>query len=92
MHVVGRGGAQEHAQLGQLLRRGELQRRLLLAQQPALGLVVVDAVGAARASTCFCTSGVSTQPGQMALTVMPLVAHSSAAALVRPTMPCLAAT
>ena len=32
----------------------------------------------ARASTCFCTSGVSTQPGQMALTVMPVVAVSSA--------------
>ena len=47
---------------------------------------------AALASTCFCTSGVSTQPGQMALQVTPVVAFSSAVTLVRPTMPCLAAT
>src|SRR5438874_342353 len=46
----------------------------------------------ALASTCFCTSGVSTQPGQMALQVTPLVAVSSATTLVMPTMPCLAAT
>ena len=45
---------------------------------------------AARASICFCTSGVSTQPGQMALTVTPVVAVSSAMLLVNPTMPCLA--
>ena len=47
---------------------------------------------AALASTCFCTSGVSTQPGQIALQVMPEAAFSSAVTLVRPTMPCLAAT
>ena len=47
---------------------------------------------AALASTCFCTSGVSTQPGQMALQVTPVVAVSSATTLVRPTTPCLAAT
>ena len=47
---------------------------------------------AALASTCFCTSGVSTQPGQMAFAVMPVVAVSSAVTLVNPTMPCLAAT
>jgi hypothetical protein len=47
---------------------------------------------AARASICFCTRGVSTQPGQMALAVTPVVASSSAVTLVRPTMPCLAAT
>lgn len=47
---------------------------------------------AARASTCFCTSGVSTQPGQMALQVTPVVAFSSAVTLVSPTTPCLAAT
>ena len=47
---------------------------------------------ATRASSCCCTSGVSTQPGQMALTVMPLVAVSSATALVKPTRPCLEAT
>ena len=35
---------------------------------------------------------VSTQPGQMALAVMPVVAVSSAVTLVNPTMPCLAAT
>ena len=47
---------------------------------------------AARASTCFCTSGVSTQPGQIALTVMLEVAVSSATDLVNPIRPCLAAT
>src|SRR5665647_3692683 len=45
---------------------------------------------AALASTCFCTSGVKTQPGQMALQVTPVVAFSRAVTLVRPTMPCLA--
>ena len=45
----------------------------------------------ARASIC-CTSGVSTQPGQIALQVMPVFAVSSATTLVKPTMPCLAAT
>ena len=47
---------------------------------------------AARASICFCTSGVSTQPGHIALQVTPAVAVSSATALVRPTTPCLEAT
>ena len=46
----------------------------------------------ALASTCFCTSGVSTHPGQIALQVTPVVAFSSAVTFVRPTMPCLAAT
>ena len=46
----------------------------------------------ARSSICFCTSGVSTQPGQIALQVMPVVAFSSATTLVRPITPCLAAT
>ena len=46
----------------------------------------------ALASTCFCTKGVSTQPGQMALHVMPDLAFSNAVTLVKPTMPCLAAT
>ena len=46
----------------------------------------------ARASTCFCTRGVSTKPGQMALQVTPVVAVSSATLLVKPTMPCLLAT
>ncbi len=46
----------------------------------------------ARASICFCTSGVSTHPGQIALHVMPVRAVSSATDLVRPMMPCLAAT
>ena len=80
--VLRRVGAQEDAQLGQLLGRGELQRWLLFLQQPPLGLGVVDAVG----------RGVSTQPGQMALQVTPEAAFSSAVTLVRPTMPCLAAT
>jgi hypothetical protein len=45
-----------------------------------------------RLSICCCTSGVSTQPGQMALQVMPLRAVSRATVLVRPTTACLAAT
>src|SRR5262249_27381447 len=47
---------------------------------------------AARSSICFCTSGVSTQPGQIALQVTPVVAVSSATALVKPRIPCLEAT
>ena len=47
---------------------------------------------AASASTCFCTSGVSTQPGQIALQVTPVCAVSSAITLVRPISPCLAVT
>ena len=47
---------------------------------------------AARASSCCSTSGVFTQPGQMALAVMPELASSIAATFVMPTTPCLAAT
>jgi hypothetical protein len=67
-----------------------LHRRLFFAQQQPLGLFVGQAQRLA--STCFCTSGVSTQPGQIALQVTPVVAVSSAVTLVSPTMPCLAAT
>ena len=51
-----------------------------------------------RASICGSISGVSTQPGQMQLTVTPpdsrepCAAYSSAATLLRPTMPNLLAT
>src|SRR5690606_25395218 len=51
-----------------------------------------------RASICGSISGVSTQPGQMQLTVtpplsrLPAAAYSSAATLLRPTMPNLLAT
>ena len=51
-----------------------------------------------RASICGSISGVSTQPGQMQLTVMPpesrepCAAYSSAATLLSPTMPNLLAT
>eukprot|EP00456_Euglypha_rotunda_P009317 TRINITY_DN12038_c0_g1_i37.p2 TRINITY_DN12038_c0_g1~~TRINITY_DN12038_c0_g1_i37.p2 ORF type:complete len:102 (+),score=19.89 TRINITY_DN12038_c0_g1_i37:271-576(+) len=44
----------------------------------------------ARSSICFCAKGVSVAPGQIALQVMPVVAVSSATALVNPTMPCFA--
>src|SRR5262249_41222564 len=47
---------------------------------------------AAMSSICFCTSGVRTHPGQIALQVMPVVAVSSATTFVRPSTPCLAAT
>ncbi|STS83219.1 Uncharacterised protein [Klebsiella pneumoniae] len=47
---------------------------------------------AMRLSIYCCTSGVSTQPGQMALQVMPLRAVSRATVLVSPTTACLAAT
>src|SRR4051812_28553304 len=56
----------------------------------ASSLLILPA--AAFASTCFCTSGVRTQPGQIALQVTPVVAFSSATVLVKPTRPCLAAT
>ena len=46
----------------------------------------------ARRSIWAWTRGVRTQPGQMALTVVPVLASSMAATLVRPTRPCLAAT
>src|SRR4051794_2505554 len=46
----------------------------------------------ASASICFWTRGVSTQPGQMQLEVIPVSAFSSAATLLRPMTPCLAAT
>jgi len=51
-----------------------------------------------RASICGSISGVSTQPGQTQLTVIPpesrdpCAAYSSAATLLRPTMPNLLAT
>jgi hypothetical protein len=67
-------------------------RGLLLGQQLQLGLLDGMPSSRARASICFCTSGVSTQPGQTALQVTPVVAVSSATTLVRPTSPCLAAT
>jgi hypothetical protein len=91
-HVAGRRRAEEHRQLAQFLGRGELQRGLLLAEQLRVASSLLMPLAAALASTCFCTSGVSTQPGQIALQVTPVVAVSSATTLVMPTMPCLAAT
>ena len=46
----------------------------------------------ARATICFSTSCVSTQPGQIALQVMPRLAVSKATTFVSPTMPCFDAT
>ena len=46
---------------------------------------------AALASTCFCTSGVSTQPGQIALQVTPVVAFSSAFHATRLALPAMKA-
>jgi len=46
----------------------------------------------ANAVICRSTSAVRTQPGQIALAVMPVPAFSSAVTLVNPTTPCLAAT
>ena len=71
----------------------ELQHRLLLGDELrcfACSTVLPGAL--ARASICCCTSGVSTQPGQIALQVTPSFAASIATTLVRPTMPCFAAT
>ena len=47
---------------------------------------------AARSSICFCTSGVSTKPGQIAFARTPCSATSTAVAFVNPTMPCFVAT
>ena len=55
---------------------------------PGIGCYTAGAI----ASICFCTSGVSTQPGQMVLAVIPVRAVSSASDFVKPTTPCLAAT
>jgi hypothetical protein len=89
-HLAAGLAAQEQHQLAQLRRCDELQRRLLLGQQIMLRLLRIAPV--ARSSICFCTSGVSTQPGQMALQVTLLVAVSRPTTLVSPTTPCLAAT
>jgi hypothetical protein len=43
-------------------------------------------------SICFWIRGVKTNPGQIALIVMPFLAFYKALALVKPTIPCLAAT
>ena len=91
-HFVGGFRAEEHRQLADLLRRHELFRRLFLAQQLRARGVGRDVSRAAISSICFCTSGVSTKPGQIAFTVTPVRAFSSAATFVRPTMPCFAAT
>jgi hypothetical protein len=69
-----------------------LQHRLLLAQQIVVRLAEGMPCAAARASICCCTSGVSTQPGQIALQVTPWFAASIAMTLVSPTSPCLAVT
>nr|BFE89633.1 hypothetical protein GCM10020185_01690 [Pseudomonas brassicacearum subsp. brassicacearum] len=75
------------------MRRGdEFQGRLFLGQQIVLCLLRIDASGNAIIDLFFCTSGVSTQPGQMALQVTLLVAVSRPTTLVRPITPCLAAT
>ena len=39
-------------------------------------------------SICFSINGVKTQPGQMALEVIPCLAYSRAVALVNPIIPC----
>ena len=44
-HIVGGGRAEEHRQLAQFFRGGELQRRLFLPQQLPGGLFVGDALG-----------------------------------------------
>ena len=86
-------GAQEHRQRPDPLRRGEPQHRLLLRQEALRRLLDADAVLSPPAPpTAARTSGVFTQPGQIALAVMPELASSIAATLVMPTTPCLAAT
>ncbi len=83
--------AQKQRHFAQLLRGDKLPGGLLFRQQLRAGLLRVDP-SAMRLSICCCTSGVSTQPGQMALQVMPLRAVSRATVLVSPTTACLAAT
>ncbi len=83
--------AQKQRHFAQLLRGDKLPGGLFFRQQLGAGLLRVDP-SAMRLSICCCTSGVSTQPGQMALQVMPLRAVSVATVLVSPTTACLAAT
>ena len=88
-----RVGTQEHGDAADLFGRGEFERGLLLGQQlVSLPRRPGSTSCLARSSICFCTSGVSTQPGQMALQVTPVVAVSSATTFVIPRMPCFAAT
>lgn len=64
---------------------------LFFRQQLRAGLLRVDPFGDALIDLLL-HQRVSTQPGQMALQVMPLRAVSRATVLVRPTTACLAAT
>ena len=98
---IGRAGdagggvaGEEHGERADILRLGELVHRLLRRQQRDLRFAhrLAGCLGAGVDLLCFCTNGVSTQPGQMALQVMPSFAVSIATTLVRPTKPCLAAT
>ena len=86
-HVVSGGRAQKNSHLAQLLRGGELQGRLFFAQQVFLRLLHADALLRGAVVNLLLH-----QRGQMALQVTPVVAFSSATALVRPMRPCLAAT
>src|SRR5665213_3774097 len=63
--------AQEYRQRSYSFRLGKLMHRLLLRQQRDFLIAHRFARGLGASSICFCTSVVSTQPGQMALQVMP---------------------
>ena len=84
--------AQEGRDCADLVGGSKFERGLLLGQELHLAALTESDSCAARSSICFCTSGVRTQPGQMALQVTPLVAVSSATTFVSPRTPCLAAT
>ena len=66
--------AEKHRQRAQLLRRDEFAATAAFRPASCFLASSFDRPPcAARASTCFCTSGVSTQPGQIALQVTPVV-------------------
>ena len=85
-------GRQEDGGAAQLFRRDKLQRGLLFAEQFAGGGFLIHAVLLGQRGDLLLDQRVRTQPGQMALAVMPWPAVSSAVTLVKPTTPCLAAT
>ena len=83
----------KRANWGRIINIASVQGLVASVQKVAYVAAKHGIVGLTKAAALECaTSGVSTQPGQIALQVTPVVAVSSATTLVRPTMPCLAAT
>jgi len=83
---------QEQGKLGNIVRVGELSGWFFSSSNFVRASSLEILSRSAIASICFCTSGVSTQPGQIALQVIGSRAVSSAVTLVSPIKPCFADT